>query len=31
MESGTAEITDDGGATQRTCDAHADFLFENCQ
>ena len=30
MESGTAEITADGGATQRTCDAHADFLFENC-
>jgi hypothetical protein len=31
VESGTAEITADGAATERTCDAHADFLFENCQ
>jgi hypothetical protein len=30
MESGTSEIADDGGVTQRTCDGHADFLFENC-
>jgi hypothetical protein len=29
-ESGTSEIADDGGATERTCDGHADFLFENC-
>jgi hypothetical protein len=31
QENGTSEITDDGAATERTCDAHADFLFENCQ
>jgi hypothetical protein len=31
IESGTSEIAADGAATERTCDAHADFLFENCQ
>jgi len=30
QESGTSEIAEDGGQTERTCDAHADFLFENC-
>jgi hypothetical protein len=29
-QSGSTEIGDDGGSTERTCDAHADFLFENC-
>jgi hypothetical protein len=29
-QSGTSEIGDDGGATQRTCDGEADFLFQNC-
>jgi hypothetical protein len=30
MQNGTTEIADDGGLSQRTCDGHADFLFENC-
>jgi hypothetical protein len=28
---GTTETSDDGSLTERTCDAHADFLFENCE
>lgn len=30
IEAGTVEIDADGGTTVRTCDAQADFLFENC-
>jgi hypothetical protein len=31
MQAGTVEIGADGGTTVRTCDAQADFLFENCE
>jgi hypothetical protein len=31
VQSGTSEVGADGGPTVRTCDGHADFLFENCQ
>jgi hypothetical protein len=27
---GQSGVAADGGITSRTCDAHADFLFENC-
>jgi hypothetical protein len=30
QQSGTQESTDDGGYTERTCDAEVDFLFQNC-
>jgi len=31
MQAGTFEIGEDGGMTPRVCDAHADFMFENCE
>lgn len=30
MQQGMTEIGEDGGATVRTCDGEADFLFQNC-
>jgi hypothetical protein len=31
IQAGTSVQGDDGGFTERTCDGHADFLFQNCE